>query len=378
VTGYNVYTGDLLTGRIYARLPVVSSTWSAVMDDADTWQIVVQLGDSVIDAMEPVSNTSPGKNFAAVAYQDASGNETFLAGGPAWTHDYDDDTGQLTVAGTGMWGYFDHRKVMPVLAPTDNPATVTTSVTNGSLGTIAKRLVSQAQTHTGGNVPIVLPADEAGTFTGTYPGYELDWVGDMLRAITQIQNGPEVTFRPQRATDPRYLQWVMLVGTNENPYLSQVGADWIFDATVPDGLVSTISVHTDGSALADEAWVKGNGTAEGTIVGHQLQTTLQAQGYPLLEAEITGHEDAPDMATANGYAAGSLQFSNRPALTLTPKVDRDGDPNVSQYNVGDYVRIYIPVGHRYFPAGVAYRTRITGKSGDDSNLVTIQLATVPQ
>lgn len=378
---YEVFAGDLLTGRIYAKLPVSDLSWANVMDDADTLTVTLQLGDAALDAMDPVSATSPAKCYLAVAYIDDDMNETFLAGGPIWAHDYNDETGQLTVTASGMWSYFDHRKVMQVLAGL-NPATVTAAYTGLSLGTIAKRLVQLAATHTGGNVPIVLPADETITADAahdrTYPGYELDWVGDMLRNLTGVIGGPEIQFRPQRQSDPRYLQWVLVTGSNEQPLISQVGADWIFDATVEESPVDSISVHVDGTAMADEAWVKGNGDAETTIIGHALGATLTGLGYALLEADITGHDDVSVQATADGYATGSLQFSTRPALTLTLKIDRDADPAVSQYNVGDYEQVFIPVGHRYFKAGATYRSRIVQKSGDTTNLVTLQLATVPE
>lgn len=378
---YAVYAGDLLTGQIYAKLPVADLSWANVMDDADTISITLALGDPTLDDMEPVSVTSPCKNYLAVAYTDDDMNETFLAGGPIWAHDYDDESGQLTVTASGMWSYFDHRKVMQVLAGL-NPATVTAAYTGLSLGTIAKRLIQLAATHTGGSVPIVLPADEAITpdaaHDRTYPGYELDWVGDMLRNLTGVIGGPEIQFRPQRQSDPRFLQWVLVTGTSAQPLISQVGADLQLDATVEQSPVEAISVHVDGTAMADEAWVKGNGDAESTIIGHALGSTLTNLGYALFEADITGHDDVSVQATADGYASGSLQFSTRPALTLTVKIGRDTDPNVVQYSVGDYTQIIIPAGHRYFSDGATYRSRIVQKSGDTTNLVTLQLATVPE
>lgn len=377
---YEVFAGDLLTGRIYAKLPVADLQWGNVMDDADTMTVVLQLGDPGLDAMDPISDTSPAKCYLAVAYIDDDKNETFVAGGPIWVHDYDDATGQLTVTAAGMLSYFDHRKVMQVLAGL-NPATVTAAYTGLSLGTIAKRLIQLAATHTGGNVPIVLPADEAiaadAAHDRTYPGYELDWVGDMIRNLSGVLGGPEFQFRPQRQSDPRYLQWVLVTGTNAQPLISQAGADWDLDATVPMSAIDSISVHVDGTAMADEVWVKGNGDAESTIIGHALATTLTGLGYALLETDVTGHDGVSVAATANNYATGALQFSSRPALTLTLRIGRDSDPAVSQYNIGDYVQVAIPAGHRYFKAGAAYRSRIVQKSGDATNLVTLQLATVP-
>src|SRR5690606_18282859 len=113
--------------------------------------------------------------FVAVLLDDVP-----IAAGPIWRRQYDKAQGTLDLAASGMWSYFDHRHIIPALAasqgvvdPVTGESINDTILTNLSYGTIAKRLVQQCRTWTGGNVPIVFQDDEAGTYERTYLGATL-------------------------------------------------------------------------------------------------------------------------------------------------------------------------------------------------------------
>lgn len=410
---YSWHVGTLRDGRLTAEIPVVSSSWQDVMDDAGPLQVVMPLADSAVAELNPRLIAEPCRCFLAVSYTDPTGTETFLAGGPIWTHGYDDTSKQLTIGGAGLWSLWDHRKVLPVLLAGVNPATVTTADTN-SLGTIAKHLVMLAATHTGGSVPVVYPADEAGTNVRNYPGYDMTATGQALRDLTGVEGGPEIQFVPRRrADDRRYIEWVMRVGTTAQPLLVQAGADWVWDASVAKSSVSGVSVAIDGSQMGSRAWVQGTGSEIDTMFARADDSTLTDAGFPLLEVTESGHESASVQSTLDGYANGLLARSQKPVETWTVKVRRDAAPNVGAYAVGDWVQITIggltrlgkpdptidgniltgeidgadlgtvldgnPSGtkptttkHPYLPSGT-YRSRILSRAGDDSLDVTLQL-----
>jgi hypothetical protein len=382
MTGYSWYCGDLRTGRISTQIPVAPGTsWSNVMDDSGTVSCLAALGDPAVQALSLPSAAAPARAFLAVAYDDGQ-NETFLEGGPVWGHAYDDDKQQLTINAGGLLSYFDHRKVMQVLTAGQSPAVVSAAYSGLSLATIAKRLVQLAATHTGGNLPVVLPADVTvpadAAHQRTYNGYDLAWVGEQLRNLMAVLGGPEISFVPRRTTaDSRYIEWVMRAGTETDPLLHQAGSDWVWDGSVPKGGVTSISLAVDGTQMGDEAYVKGSGEASTALIGHAVKTTLTDAGYPLLELEVGGHESVTTLATLNDYATAELASSARTVLSFTVKVARDQAPTVSQYQVGDYVQLIVPTTHPYLTGGGTFRSRIVQRSGDDSTLVTLQLAPVP-
>lgn len=378
MTGYVWHIGTLIDGQITTELPVVfgQSSWQLVMDDAGTLSVVAALSDPTVRALGLYTSAEPARCFLALSYMDADGTETFLEAGPVWTHSYDGNTRQLTIRASGLWSLWDHRMVIPVLAVGQSPSSVTTTYSSLSLGTIAKRLVALAQTHTGGSVPVVFPGDETGTNTRTYAGYEMDKVGDMLRNLTGVEGGPEIQFVPRRQeTDATRLEWVMRVGTTEAPLLSQMGADWIWDLTAVRSSASGLQVTRDGSAMTGTQWVQGAGTDVSTLFGQATDSTLIDAGFPLLEAIDTSHSGeagASVQATLDGYAAEDLARTNRPKETWTITVQRDETPTVGSYQIGDWVSLTVASDY-YVPDGT-YRSRITSISGDDTNQVQVALA----
>lgn len=377
---YNWYTGDLLTGKIATRLPLIQDSWTQQLDDSSTLTGTVVMSPDV-QSMNPWSNAAPCKMWLGVTYIDPSGNENWIDAGPIWTCTYNDDTGQLTIGAGGLWSYWDHRKVMPLLADAVSPATSSVTYSALSRGTIAKRLVQLAQTHTGGNLPLILPADVGAAndadHTRTYNGYDLNWMGDALKALTGVVNGPEIAFVPQYQSDTRFIQWVMRTGLETDPYLHQTGADWIWDASTPKGGVFGTSVIRDGTGMGDEAWVKGNGDAEGSLIGHALGAKLTNLGYALFEVDIPNHDSVETLSTIQSYAEAALTPASTETIALTLKIHRDTSPTVAQVQVGDYVQFTNATNHRYLPPGTTVRSRIVQRQGDSSDLVTIQLAPVP-
>lgn len=363
--------GELATGRITASLPITGGTWSLIIDDAGSLTGTLQLADPTVAALRPRATAEAARCFLAAEWVPSDGSDaTILEAGPIWTHSYDDDTRTLKIGAAGVWSYYDHRKVLPVL--TAAAATLTSTYTGLSLGTIAKRLVELAHTHTAGQLPIVLPTDETGTAARTYPGYELSWTGEQLRALTQVDGGPEIAFIPRRkASDGRYLEWLMQVGTTAAPLLTQPGQDWVWDTTVPGGYASRINVDVDGTRLASRAWVPGAGYGESRPMAIADDTTLTSGGWPLLEVEDTGHDTVEDATTLAGLAAQLAVISREPWETWSLQVRAGAIPTPGQYRPGHWARVGIAADHPYLPGG-DHRGRIVRIDGDDQGNAKVQ------
>lgn len=372
MTGYSWHVGTLIDGKITNEIPVTGYSWQKVMDDAGTLSVTAALSDPVVRKLNLRTSAEVARCFLAVAYTDSDGTETFIDGGPIWTHSYDATSKQLTIRAAGMWSLFDHRFILPVLTSGVNPATVTTSYSALSLGTIAKRLLQLAATHTGGSVPVVFPVDEAGSNARDYTGFSMTAIGAELRNLSSAQGGPEIQFVPRRtAADGRLLEWVMGAGTTEQPLLSQTGADWVWDLAAVSSSASGLQVTRDGSVMADRVWAQGSGTDISTLFGRADDTGLIAAGIPLMETVDSAHTDSAVQTDLNGYAAADLAQARRPQETWTVTVQRDETPTVGSYQVGHWVSLNTE-GDEYIPDGT-YRSRITSISGDTTNQVKVAL-----
>src|SRR5690606_21678978 len=126
---------------------------------------------------------------------------------------YNADTSILTVKAAGLASLFDHRYVMGVVASGTEAAAWSATYSNLSLATIAKRLIQLAETHTGGNLPIVFQDDESGAHTRTYNGFDLGTTWQRVSELMGVIDGPDISFEPRLRADRLGIEWVMRTGT---------------------------------------------------------------------------------------------------------------------------------------------------------------------
>lgn len=221
--------GDLLTGRIYLELPFKTASVAPRLNAAGTVEATVSLADRDVRALNVPSAATPGKAF--LAWEE---NDTILEAGPVWSQSYDDDNAELTISGAGLWSYFDRRVVLPPAAMStpffiNDPNAFDTLIPNTALDTIFvgmsyatmyKRLVQQALSWAGGNVPVVFQPDDVGSASYTVAAVDLVYVGDALRDINQLQGAPDLEFTPRRTTNRLSVEWLLRSGTTQNPDFS--------------------------------------------------------------------------------------------------------------------------------------------------------------
>lgn len=378
VAGYRYYVGDLRTGKITRQVDLTGGSWSTPLGEPGSLEGSFPLASGEWGSAR--SDAAAGKAFLAVAYVNAAGDETMLEAGPIWKSSCPWETSVLSLSASGLHSYFDHRKVLRVLAAGETASDVEETYTGAQLGLIAKRLVQLAQTHTGGNLPIVLPSDPdlggAGTDQErTYPGYELAWVGERLKQLSEVEGGPEIQFVPRRRTDdPRFIEWVMRIGVAPSMLLTQSGKPWAWDASVPKSHVRGISVSSDGSRMAFRQFAAGQGQAEGRpiAVAEDLSLITGPANFALLEGEVGATDAVEDADLLPQYASAALAYSQRPVESWTATVSRDGMPTVGQLRPGDWASFVIRE-HVFIPDGT-YSMRVLSISGGDSDAVTLTLS----
>lgn len=366
--------GDIMTGLIQATLPASDGDFSQVLNDAGKVDATLPLGAlNLAKYPELLAQVEPARTFIGMRVVET---QQVLEAGPVWSHDYDGAAQTLKVAALGMASIFDHRKLVPVLTGTQRAQDQVLNYTALSLGTIAARLISVAMSHTGGNLPIVLPAD-VGAHNDTahqrsYPGSELGNVWQRVKAITTVEGGPDITLQPQMK-DNTHVQWVMRTGTDVDPLLHQIGADWQWDGNAQRSSLMAMSVKRDASQMAFRAWAVGSGQGQQMTLGKAEDLSqVTAGGYPLLEVSQSYSNDILQ-ATVDGHAAALLTVSSRPWQTWTLTVDPSGTPRLGDYRPGDWCQAWMPAGHPYIPAG-AYRTRILTVSGNLTGGIKVEMA----
>lgn len=245
IGGRLVAGGGLDAGEITVRaVPASDVDVDLPLNDDGTIDISVNL-----PMVDPVTKSRvdltqiliPGRDFLGVVVDDV-----IMEAGPVWDDPFDFPHRSRIVA-NGLWSYFDHRFVLPVLTSSQLPRDVTSKWTGLSLRTIAKRAVQQACAHPNSALPIDYEADITGTHEREVLGSDMKPVGEFLRDLTEVENGPDITFRPKWGSDRKHVRWDLLTGNRE---LKQAGDDHYWDVSVPDAHATVVSLERDGGELS--------------------------------------------------------------------------------------------------------------------------------
>lgn len=351
------FIGSLRTGAITNYLPVSSGSWEIEVNGAGSIRASLPMTDPDVQAINLRNTATVGKTFLAVAE-----NGVILNAGPIWTHTYNRDDGRLELGATGLWGYYDYRSVLPMLKPSDtDPTGLDTDYLGLSAGTVAKRLVQQAQQENGGTLPIVFQDDVSGSVEYSWEGAALSTVADALNDLTAVV---DVDFFPRFTSDRSGIEWVLRTGTEASPQLSSQSVQ-TWDLSVPKSTVKGLQVTVSGTRLAGRVWETGS-----SAFARYDNTSLINQGYPLLEQIDGTHNDELDPVVLAGYARDAVRVGTKPTELWSFEVQADAQPFVGAYRTGDWCTVKI--GDDPFIARGAYSRRITNMSGDhDGRWVSI-------
>lgn len=365
------FIGNLLTGRRIQTLPVLTGSWSEVLNADGDLSCTVSMRNPQVRRLGLRESAIPGASFLAVFSDDVG-----LQAGPIWMHDWDDDLQRLTLTASGMWSYFDHRMVLPVLAgrlptdPTTNTRFAAVSVdpddpwpvdTRKSLQGMARALVAQAQSWTSGNVPIVLPAEIAGTNERLYRAADLATVGRRLRELSQVEGGPDIRFSPRFTTDRLGVEWVMEIGSPTQPLLFS-SQEPVFNYGLPRSSVSRLRVQVDGRGLASQAYAAGGRAVDQSLMAVATDATLTAAGFPVLEVADATRATVSDLSTLQGHANERVMWGRLPVRSISFDHDPKVRPFVGSFRAGDFVKLRVR-DNSYLDDG-EYRLRVTARSSD--------------
>lgn len=244
-----------------------------------------------------------------------------------------------------------------------------------SLGTIAKKVVQQAQMKPAGMLPISFPiADQTAANDAnherTYKGFNLQNLkcDDVLTKLSNVLDGPDIMFKPRLIADNK-LTFDMYYGTENHPRIKQRSVP-VWDTTAAMGQVSDMTVNYTGTYQTSRVYSTGAGQDKKLLIKVNTNEKLLQQRYPLLESVINvGNSDKP--ALVNGYGLATLRANEEALIEIQMTVRGDGITPFGSFWPGDLAHV-VTKGWLALPDGVT-PMRILSVTGDDTANVKISL-----
>lgn len=344
------------TGRVVASVPYLGiARWSCGLVLAGEWGVSVKLGRDGMAKELLEGFTDPWRFSIAVS----QGSRIWQAG-PAVAEDYNDGDNHTSLSGGGLLKLFTDKRLLvnPARASLSNVTTADADVAFGpgatneigstipvanrnlSLHTIFKRILEIVTSAPGGDLPLALPADIAGTAERTYPGYDLAGVGQRLLELAQVENGPEFELAPE-FVDPQTKQFIRWRARIGNPTLGNLGFVYAWDQG--KALIGT-GFSKDGGWRVTRDWERGNGMNRDLVLGF-ADAPLGANASDLLLENAGGsHTSASDAAVLNSWAAAAVAAGSAELPIMVHRVRVPGDdgsgrktrsPNLTEVQPGD-------------------------------------------
>lgn len=365
---YRYLLADLASGVVRDELPLSRVTFSTELNEAGEFRGTLVLGDPRIAVHDPRRLTEPGRTALYVTRDGVP-----VWGGIVWTNRYSSADRTIEIGAAGFLSYFDHRRVLPAgYDPAAHDlADVEVRYTERDQADIVRDLVATAQAHPGGDIGVVTRVVGDGpriVRSVAYPGGQLKNVGEALRELAALEDGPDLLFEVAPGPGGR-ISRVLRVGT---PRLGQQGSPHVWEY---------------GANLVEYAWSQDAANTANRIFAlgaerDDRQLIAVAQGpeparRPLVEAEVSYLETAdPDLLAS--HAAAALAAVSRPVTLPELTVRADLAPVLGSYGLGDDATIVIR--DHFFPDGLHATVRIVGMEvtpGDDAGEETVRLTVSP-
>lgn len=344
------YTFDLLTGRRIQKLPALSGSWDVKLNDAGSVDCTVSLRDPAVKRLDLLESAVPTKTALA-----AVDGDTVLQAGPILEHSLNGDTQELTLTAAGLLAYLDMRRLLPPLAgrlPTDpttdtrfspisvDPDNLWPTDTRSSLQGIMVTVLAQMLSHTGGNIPLVLPAAIPGDSERWYRGSDVAPVGRRVRELAGVIGGPDFRFTPRWRTDKTGFEWVAEIGTPTQPML--FGAiKPVFNMGVDKSSITNVSIDVSGSNLVSQGYAIGGRSSDEALITVSSSAQLLAAGFPLTEDVDSSHNTVQEQSTLQAYSDELVAAGRKPLQSWSFSHDFTVRPYLGSFSVGDFAEVRV-------------------------------------
>lgn len=198
---------------------------------------------------------------------------------------------------------------------------------------------------------------------------------DILKAIANSANGPDMQFRPYLAQDGQHIRFRFIAGSDGDIYLNQrtrLSLHWAA------GAHSTLeNLQVDRMQPLQRVYATGAGTGTGTLttLAEDLSLCNREDPWPLVE---TVHSDsaAEDIGALRSQANAVLAANRRPLMQLRGEIDTsdtDGTGRpvhpLGSFWPGELFDLHV-TGFPDLPDGT-YTVRLMQMSGNESGRVSV-------
>ena len=333
---YRVKVVDTLTDGVIAELPVHRLSYRRMLNDAGTaefdldWNVIHRQG---VDAE---SATNPDVR-SIYLYRD----DVAVWGGTITARDPRSSSETIQVQAVDWWWWLDTRLILP--DPVDDPpADIALRLVSFDDDTdqndIVRELIRLAQCPTSDvtrDLRLVVDDGLSGiTRERNYPGYDMIYVGDELRSLTNHTDGPDIRMDVSRIEGEPVPQRRVRIGT---PLLGNpsIALRWEHG-----GNVRSYGFPTDASLHADRIYAIGDGTNEGTPIEMLDRSALGEDllGWPARDRTMT-YSGVTDRDTLLEHALDELHRRRGWRVVVDLEVHGDQSPRVGEYEPGDRPRL---------------------------------------
>lgn len=366
---WSVYLIKTMTGQIGPKIDPAALNWSISLNTTESASIEIK--KSSLGQYDPTEWLTPWVGGVLLVWD---GNPIFagpIIGRPDETFDI------IKVDCAGIRSILARRLVSYELLDWGQLATSVIAYTGMSLGTIAKRVVQQAQLKSNGSLPIAYPVADQFVADGadhqrTYEGFNLQNLDcdAVLKKLSEVHLGPDIMFKPRLLNDSR-LVWDLWTGTNNQPRIVQNNVP-VWDSTPVNSGVAELNVVSTGAYITNRVYSIGDGMDQGTLITVSENAPSRDSGMPLLETVIAISKSS-DPKVVKAHGDGVLYANSDVLREITMTVRADEPYPLASYWPGDLVEIVVK-GWISLADGV-HKCRLLNMSGDLFNNVRLSMQT---
>lgn len=396
---WRAYLYETMTGLIGAPIDVPAFSWTRTVGDATLATLKQKgFGEETASSLTIPWKAVPGETMQAKRAAIAPDRTGLLLN---WATDFDIDEGRMgtpiVAAAIGMrtdtaldtsfsltsiLGMFEHRYLVREGKYGSGPngtSPDTIRLTGLSYRAIAAEigyLCTDAKPS--GSLPIDWNyRGEKGTRTREYSAWDIqnNAASQLLENIANVENGPDMQFRPYLTSDGSHVRFEFLAGSDSGIYLGQ-NRIHALSYDPPGGSVDSLTVDHVGAI--HRVYSSGTGTDKAQLTALAEDLTLLGNPnvrWPLVESTYSD-SDTDTLSVLKSHAAGVLAANRRPLMQIKASVDANdtdeaGTPHFPLGHVwpGELVKLSIR-NYPPLPDG-DYATRLMEMSGDQTSRVDL-------